>query len=174
MYKRQVLSDGVAGALDIADVAAADEGQRDGVVEDAGLFHELVRGSANGDSEGGSAGLAVFHNLMLIGSETVRMNRMTWIGWALLSALFAAATALLAVSYTHLGESSDEAGERVQGDRDIVQESSRSREGDGERELGDRCAAAGDGARARGAPEDAWVDADRGGRSCLLYTSRCV
>ena len=92
----EVLRNGVAGAVEIASVAVGDEGQRDGVVEDAGLFHELVRGSANGDSEGGSAGLAVFHNLMLIGSETVRMNRMTWIGWALLSALFAAATALLA------------------------------------------------------------------------------
>jgi hypothetical protein len=57
----EVLSDGVAGALDIADVAAADEGQRDGVVEDAGILHELMGGSANGDAEGGAAGLAVFH-----------------------------------------------------------------------------------------------------------------
>jgi hypothetical protein len=58
----EVLRNGVAGALEIAGVAVGDEGQRDGVVEDAGLFHELVRGTANGDAEGGSAGLAVFHD----------------------------------------------------------------------------------------------------------------
>jgi hypothetical protein len=51
----------MAGALEIACVAFGDEGKRDGVVEDAGLLHELVSGTADGDAEGGSAGLAVFH-----------------------------------------------------------------------------------------------------------------
>jgi len=57
----EVLGDGMAGALEIACVAFGDEGKRDGVVEDAGLLHELVSGTADGDAEGGSAGLAVFH-----------------------------------------------------------------------------------------------------------------
>ena len=59
----EVLSDGVAGSLEIAGVAGVDERQRDGVVEDAGLLHELVSCTADGDAQCGSAGLAVFHTL---------------------------------------------------------------------------------------------------------------
>jgi hypothetical protein len=55
----------MACAVEIAGVALGDEGQREGVVEDAGLLHELVSGSADGDAQGGSAGLAVFHVSML-------------------------------------------------------------------------------------------------------------
>jgi hypothetical protein len=57
----EILGDGVAGSLEITGVAVGDEGQRDGIVEDAGLLHELVSGTADGDAESGSAGLAGFH-----------------------------------------------------------------------------------------------------------------
>ena len=57
----EVLGDGMAGTVEVAGVALGNEGQRDRVVEDAGLLHELVRGTADGDAESGAAGLAVFH-----------------------------------------------------------------------------------------------------------------
>ena len=57
----EVLRDGVAGAVEVAGVALGDEGQRDGIVEDSGLLHELMSGTADGDAQGGAAGLAVFH-----------------------------------------------------------------------------------------------------------------
>ena len=57
----EVLGDGVAGALEIAGVAFGDEWQCDGVVENAWALHQLVCGTADGDAQGGSAGLAVFH-----------------------------------------------------------------------------------------------------------------
>lgn len=93
----EILGDRVAGALEIPGIALGDKGQRDGVVQDARLLHELVSGTSDGDAQGGSAGLAVFHIFDGKGRcGTGSINPMTWIGWALLSALFAAATALLA------------------------------------------------------------------------------
>lgn len=71
----------------------------DRVIQNAGLIEDLVNGAAVSHAEGGSAGAARLHALSLVENAlgTTRYhNRMTWIGWALLSALFAAATALLA------------------------------------------------------------------------------
>jgi transporter family protein len=81
-------------------VRGAHQPHRDGIVQNARLLHQLVRGAANGYAKGGSAGLACLHEFECRrqppepGPRTI--IPMSWIGWALLSAAFAAATALLA------------------------------------------------------------------------------
>jgi bacterial/archaeal transporter family protein len=62
-----------------------------------------VRGAPDGNAESCPAGATCLHARSLIGTEmaavtqsTSTIHRMNWIGWALLSAVFAAATALLA------------------------------------------------------------------------------
>lgn len=55
----------MAGAIEIARVPLGDKRQRDGIVENAGLLHQLVRGAADGDAQSGAARLAVLHKLMV-------------------------------------------------------------------------------------------------------------
>ena len=60
------------------------------------------------------------------------------------------------------GQSADEARERVQGHRQVVQEFRHSLESGCERNMGDGCAPAGHAACAHGASQDAWLDAGVG------------
>jgi bacterial/archaeal transporter family protein len=64
------------------------------------MVRQLVSGAANRHSESCLAHLSWLHRFKFRARGGVRVPRtiipMTWIGWALLSALFAAATALLA------------------------------------------------------------------------------
>ncbi len=64
------------------------------------MVHQLMRGAANGHTESGLAGAASLHEFKFRGVRPAHQPRtiipMSWIGWALLSAVFAAATALLA------------------------------------------------------------------------------
>ena len=82
----------------------AHKAHRNWIVQHRRLVHQLVRGAAHGYSERGFAGSAGQH---LLECKRPRISRqpvsatayhypMNWIGWALLSAVFAAATALLA------------------------------------------------------------------------------
>jgi transporter family protein len=91
------------GAFHVAGELGADQPYGDGIVEHTGLVNQLVCGAANGNAKGGPAGTAFLHDSSLNAAEIVDSRprprtilSMSWIGWALLSAVFAAATALLA------------------------------------------------------------------------------
>jgi transporter family protein len=86
----------VLGALHIIGVFGADEADGDGVVENRRVIDQLMCGAADGDAESGSAGAAFLHDSSLEEAIERMLFPMNWIGWALLSAVFAAATALLA------------------------------------------------------------------------------
>ena len=83
--------------IDLKVVPQQRHGNR--IVEDARLVEDLVDRAAMSHAKSGSAGAAGLHILSLedgVIPVSRYHNVMTWIGWALLSALFAAATALLA------------------------------------------------------------------------------
>jgi transporter family protein len=91
------------GAFHVAIVSGADQAHGDGIVENAGPIDNLVRGAPDGDAESCSAGATGLHvsslnkkKMAAVTARTVTIHGMSWIGWALLSAAFAAATALLA------------------------------------------------------------------------------
>ena len=83
-------------------IPGADQPHRNGIVQNPRLVDQLVRGAANGDAKCCPAGAACLHASSLNARQCaaalarVPYLSMTWIGWALLSAAFAAATALLA------------------------------------------------------------------------------
>jgi len=64
------------------------------------LIEHLVRRAPHRNAQSGLAGFACLHafkcSFLPAGFLTRTMKHMTWIGWAILSAIFAAATALLA------------------------------------------------------------------------------
>jgi len=78
--------------------------QRDRIVQNARLLHKLVRGAPYGHTKSRFAGAATLHAVECKSPQIRRRFKrapltiipMSWIGWALLSAVFAAATALLA------------------------------------------------------------------------------
>jgi transporter family protein len=91
------------GAFHVAVVAGANQAHGDGIVENAGPIDDLVRGAPDGDAESCPAGATGLHvsslnnkKIPAVTARTVTIHGMSWIGWALLSAAFAAATALLA------------------------------------------------------------------------------
>jgi bacterial/archaeal transporter family protein len=87
-------------ALVIYSELRAEQGNCNGIMEDARLIEHLVHRPSMSHPKRSAAGAPSLHELSLehhgICSEPDSMDSMTWIGWALLSALFAAATALLA------------------------------------------------------------------------------
>ena len=96
----KVAGDAVTGALHLAGMGGPDQADCYWIVEDRRMVHQLMRGAANGHTESGLAGAASLHEFKFRGVRPAHQPRtiipMSWIGWALLSAVFAAATALLA------------------------------------------------------------------------------
>lgn len=96
--------------LAIVFKTCAENGDRNRIVKDWRLIENLVNGAAARNAECGLTGPASFHGSslqaamvptptqarMLIGMNWTASWTGSWIGWALLSAVFAAATALLA------------------------------------------------------------------------------
>ena len=70
------------------------------IVQNRRIIHQHVRSPANGHAHSGFAGFPYLHEFKFRGvrqpPQPRTINPMSWIGWALLSAAFAAATALLA------------------------------------------------------------------------------
>ena len=91
--------DRVRFAIAVDGEFATEQMHRNRIVENAGMIEYLVNSAAMGHAKCGSAGASCLHGLSL---DELRPQLagtilpMTWIGWALLSAIFAAATALLA------------------------------------------------------------------------------
>ena len=95
----EVAADLVHGAFHVALKGGADETDGDGIVEYRRGVGKLVGGAANGDAQRGATGGSGLHVLLSLAkapAEPDSMERMSWIVWALLAAVFAAATALLA------------------------------------------------------------------------------
>lgn len=89
----------MALALAVELEMLAENRDGDGVVQDRRLIEKLMDSAAVGDSEGRSAGFAGLHEISLRQANRglgLSMDAMNWIFWSLLSALFAAATAILA------------------------------------------------------------------------------
>ena len=86
--------------------AATQDRNSDRISKDEWIIEKLVGGAACSDAESGAAGAAILHGSSLRRDSALGPRRlaslarsivsMTWIVWALLSALFAAATAILA------------------------------------------------------------------------------
>lgn len=101
----KIARDLVLGAFHVAGRRFAHEADCDRIVEHRRFVHQLVRGAAHGYAECGLAGSAGQHPYECKRPQKIVALRhlpprtivsMSWIGWALLSAVFAAATALLA------------------------------------------------------------------------------
>ena len=86
--------------LHVPGIAGANQPHRDGIFQNARPVRQLVRGAPYGYAKSGLAGFAFLHAFECSRRPTRprprTMSLMSWIGWALLSAAFAAATALLA------------------------------------------------------------------------------
>lgn|GEM_PF-326530 len=91
------------GSFHVSLVPCTDDAHGDGILKHAWPVDDLVSRAPYGNTESCPAGAARLHsssvNCTQLGAVTARTRnilRMSWIGWALLSAAFAAATALLA------------------------------------------------------------------------------